>query len=169
MTYKQTTQVPNCVFDALLPSLTNAELKIFLVVIRQTFGWISQKTGRRKERDRISQSQFTAKTGLSKRIVTRALQSLIEKKLLTVTTAKGAELRFASDRKGRAYLFYSPQFPAHFAAVTKAQSEPSPAHKGDHNKTNTAKLIQTKAAREFCGHIGELVARKGLYSGAQVG
>ena len=44
-------QVPNVVIDELLPDLTGAELKCYLVVIRKTKGW-------NKESDNISISQF---------------------------------------------------------------------------------------------------------------
>jgi hypothetical protein len=39
MTYKHTTQVPNILFDTHLRELTESELKILLIVIRQTIGW----------------------------------------------------------------------------------------------------------------------------------
>ena len=58
MEYKQTTQVPNFIFDICLSQLTEAELKVLLVVIRQTLGWLDKLTGKRKSRDRITISQF---------------------------------------------------------------------------------------------------------------
>ncbi len=36
--YKQTTHVPNEVFDKWLAILTESEIKILLVIIRQTYG-----------------------------------------------------------------------------------------------------------------------------------
>ena len=48
MTYKQTTQVPNELFDIHLPDLTFSELKILLFIIRQTYGW-RLKNGNRKQ------------------------------------------------------------------------------------------------------------------------
>ena len=66
MTYEQTTQVPNILFDLHLPSLTESELKILLIIIRQTYGWIDRYTGKRKLQDRISHSQFITKSGLTK-------------------------------------------------------------------------------------------------------
>ena len=50
-----TTQVPNFVLDELLPTLSDVELRIVLIVTRQTLGWVEDKeTGRRKDRDWIS-------------------------------------------------------------------------------------------------------------------
>lgn len=45
---KNSTQVPNILFDQYLPKLTEAELKIVLVIIRQTNGWIDKFTGKEK-------------------------------------------------------------------------------------------------------------------------
>ena len=58
MMLNQTTPVPNILFDALLPTLTESELKVLLVIIRQTYGWFDFKTKKRKQRDWISYSQF---------------------------------------------------------------------------------------------------------------
>jgi len=58
MIYKQTTQVPNILFDTLIPTLTEAEIKLLLVIMRQTYGWVGSKTGKRKQHNRISRNQF---------------------------------------------------------------------------------------------------------------
>lgn len=68
-------QVPNAVIDELLPDLTGAELKCYLVVIRKTKGW-------NKESDNISISQFMKATGLSNSAVIKACESLIKYGLL---------------------------------------------------------------------------------------
>lgn len=103
---KYTTAVPNSVFDTHLPSLTEAELKVLLIIIRQTNGWIDKRTGRRKIRDRISHGQFMVKTGLSRRIVSQAIKSLLEKDLINVTDFAGNLLLKGSERQGSAYLYY---------------------------------------------------------------
>ena len=68
-------QVPNAVIDELLPNLTGAELKCYLVVIRKTKGW-------NKESDNISISQFMKATGLSNSAVIKACESLVKYGLL---------------------------------------------------------------------------------------
>ena len=68
-------QVPNAVIDDLLPDLTGAELKCYLVVIRKTKGW-------NKESDNISISQFMKATGLSNSAVIKACESLVKYGLL---------------------------------------------------------------------------------------
>lgn len=55
------TQVPNVILDN-LAKLTPAELKVLLVVVRATFGW-------HKDRDMLSLSQISEKSGLTRRYV----------------------------------------------------------------------------------------------------
>ena len=110
MTSKYFTKVPNEVFDKLLPKLTMAELKILLIIIRQTNGWLDETTKRRKTRDRISHSQFIKKTGLSRRIVIATIQKLIVKELIKVTDDKGGLLHSPTERKGKRRLYYEALF-----------------------------------------------------------
>ena len=68
-------QIPNSVIDELLAKLTCAELKCYLFVVRKTKGW-------NKESDNISVSQFMEVTGLSKKSVITACESLVQMGLL---------------------------------------------------------------------------------------
>lgn len=163
MTNKQITQVPNFLFDTLLPNLTESELKVILVVIRQTIGWFDKRTGKRKERDRISVSQFVKKTGLSKRNINNTLQSLVLKQLLNITGFKGNKLHTPHERKGKSYLFFSFREPAHLTTSTSANKVVEPAQNSDHNKSNYTKINNTKGASKFSGHIGALI-RPTLFS-----
>lgn len=146
MEYKHTTQVPNIVFDNYLPQLSLSELKLLLVIVRQTYGWINKKTGKRKMRDRISHSQFMKKTGLSRRVITKTIQSLITKGLITVTDFKDNLLHIAKERKGRGYLYYAFSYPqpVHISAHTSASEVSEPVHLETYNKTKYKKLIKTK-------------------------
>ena len=81
------TQVPDTIFDQLLPDLSEAELKVLLYVVRRTFGF-------KKDADTISLRQLSSGittregkvldrgTGLSKSGVTKALVSLRKKGIL---------------------------------------------------------------------------------------
>jgi hypothetical protein len=133
-------------------------LKVLLVVIRQTFGWLDKRTGKRKERDRISSSQFQRKTGLSQRIITRTIHSLSIKKLISITGTKHDELKFACDRKGKRYLYYALIQPVHFETATSVQCAKQPAHNVTYNKTNSFKPTSTK--RTFSGHISSLIQNR---------
>jgi phage replication O-like protein O len=70
------TQTPNDFFDEVAKTLKEGELRVMLVIMRQTFGWGN------KQWDRISLSQFVEKTGMEEKSVCRSLQTLIAKKLV---------------------------------------------------------------------------------------
>ena len=112
MYYKGTTQVPNELLDISLPYLNQAQLKVILVVIRQTLGWIDSKTGKRKRKDWISLSFFVRRTGLTRKSISLAIQTLIDKELLVALDYHERELRTAKDRRGkkRIYYAYAPYF-----------------------------------------------------------
>ena len=81
------TQIPDILFDRLMPQLSGSELKVLLYVMRRTYGF-------KKESDRISKSQMengiTTRdgrrldygTGLSRRAVRTAVDSLVERGVL---------------------------------------------------------------------------------------
>lgn len=144
MNYKQTTQVPNHLFDTHLNQLSHSELKILLMVIRQTYGW-KLKNGKRKTRDRISHSQFITKTGVSRRNLSPIIQSLILKQLITVTDYLGNLLHTPGKRKGKVCIYYAPcsttyAVPSKNVCTLKHKAVQS----GQHNKTNYSKLKRTK-------------------------
>jgi len=101
------TLTPNIIFDCLLKDLSSSELKIILVIIRQTIGWVDQRTGKRKERDRISFSQFAEKTGLSRKSISKAINSLSKRNLIVITDKTGNNLNASFQRKGKASIYYS--------------------------------------------------------------
>ena len=71
--------IPNALVDEYLQSMSGAEVKCYLFVVRKTLGW-------HKGTDAISISQFIEKTGLSNRSVIDACNSLVEKGLFKQTT-----------------------------------------------------------------------------------
>jgi len=73
------TKTPNVLFDKHLRELNHSEIKTLLVIIRQTIGFIDKRTNKRKVRDRITLSQFSLKTGLSTRIISKAIDGLIKR------------------------------------------------------------------------------------------
>lgn len=155
MTYEQTTQVPNIFFDLHLPSLTESELKILLIIIRQTNGWIDRNTGKRKSQDRISHSQFIIKTGLSRRVISKAIENLISKGIVNVTCRNGNNLQGSNDRRGKTSLIYSTNMckkvteHVHLTTPTSAQSA--------YNKTNYTKENKTKIRLNRPMQIGEII------------
>jgi phage replication O-like protein O len=100
--------VPLVYIDVVLPALTDTELRVLLVIIRQTLGWSdATQPERRKERDWITQSQFQRKTGKSRDAISRAVKGLVEKKLIQVENRAGEPLETPQKRqRARDRLFY---------------------------------------------------------------
>lgn len=69
------TQTPNVLFDDIAKTLKEGELRVLLVIMRQTFGW-------HKQWDRISLSQLERKTGMCRDAVVNSLKSLISMGLI---------------------------------------------------------------------------------------
>jgi phage replication O-like protein O len=90
------TQVPDEVFDELMPILSGSEFKVLMYVIRRTFGF-------QKGSDRISKAQMEfgirrkdgsildGGTGLSRRAIRLAVESLVEKDILIKITHQSPE------------------------------------------------------------------------------
>lgn len=107
MHYNGTTPVPNLIFDFFLKELKVAELKVVLVIVRQTLGWSDRRSLRgRKEKDWISTSQLMTKSGSSRRAISSAIDTLIQKELIEVLDSQGIILNHPSKRKGKVHLFY---------------------------------------------------------------
>ena len=144
MNYTNTTQVPNVLFDKLLSELTEKELKVLLVIIRQTLGW-KAKNGTRKKRDWISQKLFCCKTGMSNKSISRAISALCTKNLILCTNKDKKTLIRAINRKGREQIFYqlAPEL-MNFLHSSKEKCSTS-AGKNVH----TTKLILTKLKNQL--------------------
>lgn len=69
------TQAPNELFDKWTSILGQAELRVYLIIIRKTFGW-------HKTKDRISLSQLETLTGLHRSNITKAIKSLLERGII---------------------------------------------------------------------------------------
>lgn len=136
------TKTPNLLFDKLLTELNYSELKILLVIIRQTYGWIDKETGRRKEKDRITIGQFQNKARLSRRIISETIKRLVEKRLIVVTDNDGNVLDKPSERKGRFFLYYSATCANYDTNLCRLQHKP--VQNMEHNKRKENKRNETK-------------------------
>ena len=99
------TKVPNTVFEHL--NLSEKELKVLLVVVRQVLGWKDPITGNTKNRDWISQRYYCMRTGLSNRSVSTAIDDLVQKKMIIATNAGGQELKTKEMRRMQERIYYS--------------------------------------------------------------
>ncbi len=71
------TRVPNYLLDRLLPNLKDSELRVLLVVLRQTYGW--QQPNRKVN---LRYRYLIKKTGRQSEALARALRSLEERGLI---------------------------------------------------------------------------------------
>ncbi len=142
--FKNMTAVPNTVFDTYLKDLSIAELKVLLIIIRQTYGWqTDKKTKSRKKSDWISVSQFVEKTGASSRSINSAIRLLIEKNLIEVTNEKDVLLDTGEKRRGQYKLFFRLST-ANFASVNKGGIKSVGEVFADETTANNAKTIRKK-------------------------
>jgi DNA-binding transcriptional ArsR family regulator len=105
--YERSTQVPNEIFDQHLPYLNQTQLKVLLVVIRQTLGWVNPKTKQRKRKDWISISFFSKRTRLTHKSISMAISALIYKELIVALDDSERELRHPKDRRGKRRIYYA--------------------------------------------------------------
>ena len=123
----------------MLKELSEKELKVLLVIIRQTYGWIA-KNGKRKKRDWITQKYFMKKTGLSNKSVSLAVNELAVKKIIVCTDNKKKPLMLKENRKGKDKIYY--RLTSDLALISHKASDNSSLNpvKNCHN----TKLISTK-------------------------
>lgn len=101
------TPVPNSIFDHYMMHLKPTELAVLLVIVRQTAGWMNQRTKERKQMDWISGSQLLVKTGYSRKSISTALEGLTSKQLIRVTDGAGNTYHTAKERQGKTRLYYA--------------------------------------------------------------
>lgn len=106
MNYRKSTQVLNSIFDVYLRELKLSEVAVLLVIIRKTIGWYDYRTKRRKYKDWISYRQFKEMTELSVRTISKAIHTLVTKRIIEVTDRKGNVLDTPDKRKGKVGNFY---------------------------------------------------------------
>jgi len=102
--------VPLRLVDEVMPRLRDTELRVLLVVLRQTWGWKANRLaedGKRKRRDWLSHRQLCRRTGRGSDAVSGAVASLVEAGLLVVEDAGGTALATPEERRrclGRLYF-----------------------------------------------------------------
>jgi biotin operon repressor len=92
-----------------MPRLSDVELRLLLIVVRQTLGWIEDpELKTRKTEDWISSSQLVEKSGRSRKHVSKAMKELIEvHQLVIAVDSKGRMLDSAEKRRAKfGKIFY---------------------------------------------------------------
>ena len=100
------TAIPNILIDEVMPTLKDTEWRLLCVIARQTLGWID-KSGQRKQRDWMSQSQLISKTGRNSAALSAALDVLVRENLIECQAENGELLLTPQQRRqhrGRVYF-----------------------------------------------------------------
>ncbi len=106
------TAFPNALVDEEMPNLSDTEWRILCVLVRQTLGWQEERGGSRKVRDWLTNSQLKTRTGRESAAVSRAIQSLLIKRLIVVEDSEGKPLLASRQRQrqlGRLYFRLHPR------------------------------------------------------------
>jgi len=96
--------------DEVMPGLRDTELRVLLVVLRQTLGWRADGaagSGAYKRRDWLSHRQLCRRTGRGSDAVSAAVGSLTTSGLVVVEDAGGRPLATPEERRrclGRLYF-----------------------------------------------------------------
>lgn len=107
MKQKPFTPVPNAILDEHLGILSLSELRVLMVIIRQTVGFINKYTKQRKSADWISNAFFIRKTKLSSKSVSIAVAGLIDKNLIVALDMHGNTLPTPKTRKAKRRIYYA--------------------------------------------------------------
>ena len=145
MNYKETTQLPNSLIDIHLKNLSEKELKILLLIIRQTVGF-SDGHGGRKNREWLSQKFISNRTGLSYKSISLGIHQLISKNLVVATNKKGAILSEPEARKGCLRIFYASTY---FEINPSVELSKNPMTKGNTIKLTSKKLSTSNSLKKI--------------------
>jgi phage replication O-like protein O len=110
---KATTPFPNALLDAVMPRLKDTEWRLLCVIVRQTLGWQEKGQSSRKESDWLTQTQLVQRTGRDRAAISRAIESLVQQRIITVRNEKGLLLQSPAARRqcrGRLYFGLHPNF-----------------------------------------------------------
>ena len=146
--------IPNRLVDEILPMLRDTELRVLLIVLRQTLGWREgSDTGgwRYKRRDWISHSQMVKRTGRGSEAISKAVDALVQRGLLIVETMAGKPLVTPAER--RRYLGRLYYRPGEILGISASSSHPAKA------KTTTDKEYNIKKTVNKIDHLS--LSRRG--------
>lgn len=150
-----TTPVPNALLDRVMPTLRDTELRVLLVVVRQTRGWQDgPNMSQRKERDWLTQNQLMGRTGRGSGAVAHAVEALVQTGLIEVQDRAGMPLRTSSERRRHLGRLYYRLGPASGHVEAKAAKSPvlrsmrKSIPKSAHAKSHTTKETENKINKE---------------------
>ncbi len=152
----KTTPVPNELLDQVMPTLRDTELRVLLVVVRQTLGWQDgPKTSQGKSKDWLTQSQLMRRTGRASGAVARAVDALVQADLISVLDRFGAPLRTAAERRRHLGWLYYRLEQGEEKTVSPLRS--ANLRKSEYAKAHTTKETETQKYRAHLKNVDNSV------------
>jgi hypothetical protein len=149
MAIPNTTPTPNELYNGEMQKMSDAELRVVMIVTRATFGWIiDKKTGLRKEEDWISLSQMIKKSGKSIRAIKYAVQSCIDKGWIEVRSKNGELLDTGIKRQKHGKKLYYRLGYRLLGRVKNKTSAKSAQAKPVQKKTGTSAIYDMKPVQK---------------------
>ncbi|MCX6377864.1 MAG: hypothetical protein NT023_00075 [Armatimonadetes bacterium] len=173
----RSTPFPNQLLDTEMPCLSDTEWRILCVLVRQTLGWQEQDGGKRKWRDWLTNTQLKARTGRESAAISRAIQSLLVKRLIVVEDSEGKPLLASQQRqsqRGRLYFRLHPRIapndveggrsPNAFSdLVNEGSKKERNADKSENTKAKTTKESYYKNTPVLAGELESVQGFLALY------
>lgn len=132
-----TTPVPAFLIDKVMPQLRDTEMRVLLVVVRQTLGWqVGKDPLLRKERDWLTQSQLMRRTGRASGAVARAVDALVRYGLIDVLDDAERLLHTPAERRRHLGRLY---YRLHLTESTEAPRAGGAQAKSEHAKPHTTR------------------------------
>lgn len=155
----------NALVDREMPALSDTELRVLLVVLRQTVGW-------GKSRDWLSRSQLVTRTGRSPDAVSRAVDALVKSGLLIAEDETGVLCATPEARRalqGRLYFRPGetllrvgvPQRLANLPVISKDPTEDRKRNSvGSYDKTLTGEPLWLQSRLQLSPEEAERIERE---------
>ena len=140
-----TIPTPAWLYNGEMKKMSDTELRVVLVVTRQTLGWIENKeTGMRKTEDWISQKQLVEKTGRSNRAISTAINNCIKNRWIEARDKTGNLLKTPEKRSGNKVFYRLGNI---FTDKLKTSEDSSQVKKPVNLTTPTSELNDTKPVK----------------------
>jgi hypothetical protein len=101
--------LPHYFLVKILPSLSDTELRVLLIILSRTVGWKQKDAS--PTRVRLSRVALSIATGRSNTTVSQAVERLSSKGMIAIENANGLPLLTAHTRQKSPALYYRPNLP----------------------------------------------------------
>ncbi len=153
MAVPNTTPTPNELYNGEMKKMKDTELRVVLVVTRQTLGWIKDDdSGRRKEKDWISHQQLIDKTGRSGRAVSNAIESCIQNGWIEARNGDGEILDSPKKRSGNKIYYRLGEIFLEKTVNKEEKETPEESSEDDETSEDFSKTSEDSTTEDSSGY-----------------